>query len=395
MFAVRTRFAFSQTSDGRLLVTMEALWGFAPGLNGKFCVSAIDDENTFIHHVVLANLAKEETIDLIANVLLVVSGRAVSDHWVGVTLNPVQLTALGMRMEHDESPEPQPKHPLGFVDEEDLARVFMEAPTAVCMMAGTDHVFTFINPAYLQILGRSNEDVINRPVREALNDLEGQPFFALLDKVYLTGEPFIGVEVPARIYSAQIGATREAYFDFIYHPVRDEKNEVCGILCQSTDVTERVLEKHVRESREEQLYRQWAELDAVYRESPLGLCLIDAKSMKILRLNKVKAQSLGGSIHDLLGRRIGEVATSAGVEPAFRQVAAKKLGTTFEVSLPDPANPDASRRFLWNLTPVFSSAGEVESISSAMMEITEWPMLLGDSPEANEEPATVEEGQSA
>ena len=345
---MRCRFAFSQTSDGRLLVTMEALWGFASGQNGKFCVSVIDDENTFIHHVVLANLAKEETIDLIANVLLVVSGRPVSDGWVNVSVNPVQLTALGMRIEPEkDTAPPELPHPLGFVDEKDLARVFMSAPTPICMLAGKDHIFTFINQAYLQILGRSDaEDVLHKPVREALGELRGQPFFALLDKVYATGEPFIGTEVSAHIYSQQTGNTREAYFDFVYHPVRDERDEVCGILCQATDVTERALEKQVRESREEQLYRQWAELDAIYRESPLGMCLVDGKSMKILRLNKVKAELLGGSMEDLVGRPIGEVVKATSVELAYREVMESKTGNNFEVALPDPTEPGKTRLFL-------------------------------------------------
>lgn len=393
---MRCRFAFSQTSDGRLLVIMEALWGFAPGLNGKFCVSAIDDENTFIQHVVLANFEQAETIDLIANVLLVVSRRPVSERWLSISATPMQLTAIGMRLEPEEAAEPEPRHPLGFVDEEDLARVFMAAPTPVCMMAGSEHVVTFINPAYLQILGRPSDVLLGKPVREALKDLEGQPFFSLLDKVYATGEPFVGVEVPAHIYNEQIGTTREAYFDFVYHPVRDEKNEVCGVLAQATDVTERVLEKHVRESREEQLYRQWAELDAVYRESPLSMCLIDGKTMKILRLNRAKAQLLGGTINDFLNRRIGEVANSPSVEPAYQDVVEKKAGSNFAVTLPDPAHPGRSRSLLWNLNPVFSPSGEVEAIASVVMDVTEWPRPLpeaGDSAAAGKSPLE-QEGQA-
>ena len=374
---MRCRFAFSQTSDGRLLVTMEALWGFAPGLNGTFCVLAIDDENTFIQHIVLADFAKEETIDLIAGVLLVVSGLKPAVHWVAVTLNQLQLTALGMHLVPDEKAEPEVRHPLGFVDEEDLARVFMQAPTPVCMLSGTEHVFTFINPAYLRLLGRNAEDVLGKPVREALTDLEGQPFFGLLDNVYKTGEPFVGVEVPVKFNHNELKPNRETYVDFVYHPVRDSHDKVCGILCQASDVTERVLEMHVRESREEQLYRQWAEMEAIYRESPVAMCLLEAKTFKILRLNKVKAQMLGDTIENL----IGKIATDLPLELSsitlkYVEVLNTKQPAKFEVEMEIPGQAGKPRFYLWNLNPVISSAGQVESIASVVVDVTDRPARL-------------------
>ena len=374
---MRCRFAFSQTSDGRLLVIMEALWGFSSGLNGKFFVSAIDDENTFIQHVVLASLDKDETVDLIAGVLLVVAGRQTADRWVSATLNHIQLTALGMDMGAEESPEPKPEYALGFADAEDLARVFMQAPAPVMMMAGPDHIITFANPAYLKMVGRKAEDVLRKPLREAMPELEGQPFFGLLDNVYRTGEPFVGHEMKATIYHDDLRTTREAYFDFVYHPVRDRDDQVCGILNQVTEVTEQVLEKHVRESREEQLYRQWAELDAIYRTSPAGMCLIAAKDYSILRVNEIKAKLLGAPVDELIGKKMTDIFPEHTFIPdSYREVVATKSAMSFELSAAAPGDPGKIRSWLWNLNPVLGSSGEVESIASVVIETTERPVVI-------------------
>ena len=358
---------------------MEALWGFPPGLNGKFCVSAIDDENTFIHHVVLANLEKEDTVELIAGVLLVVSGRQPADHWIAVSVSQLQLTALGMNLGAEENPAPpEHRHPLGFVDEEDLARVFMQAPTPVCMMAGPEHTITFINTAYLRIIGRSSTDeVLGKPVREAISEMEGQPFIGLLDNVYRTGEAFIGVELPAKIHHNDSGTTKETYFDFVYHPVRDNNGEVCGILSQANDVTERVLEKHVRESREEQLYRQWAELDAIYRTSPVGMCLISAKDYSILRVNEIKAKLLGAPVEELIGKKMTDIFPQHKFIPdAYQEVFTTKAALNFELSADLPGDPGKIRTWRWNLNPVLGASGTVESIASIVIELTDRPTVI-------------------
>jgi CheY-like chemotaxis protein len=46
--------------------------------------------------------------------------------------------------------------------------------------------------------------VIEKPVRAALPEIEGQGFFELLDNVYATGTPFVGRSVPVRMSTADM-----------------------------------------------------------------------------------------------------------------------------------------------------------------------------------------------
>src|SRR5690606_8200177 len=69
---------------------------------------------------------------------------------------------------------------------EELQGVFAEAPAAVAVQRGPEHVYELANPGYVAIIGR--DDVIGRTRREVLPDEAYGSI--LLDRVYRTGEPY-------------------------------------------------------------------------------------------------------------------------------------------------------------------------------------------------------------
>ena len=110
-------------------------------------------------------------------------------------------------------------------------RMFQKAPGFIAVLTGPDHVYEYVNEAYVAIAGQ--RDFIGRSVREVLPDLEGQGFYELLDNVYGTGERFIARAMPVRITSD--ASTR--YIDFVYEPMRDETGAVYGIFVGGNDIT--------------------------------------------------------------------------------------------------------------------------------------------------------------
>jgi signal transduction histidine kinase/CheY-like chemotaxis protein len=119
-----------------------------------------------------------------------------------------------------------------------LAYLFTKAPAFVSTLRGPEHVFELTNPAYLQLIG--HRDVIGKRVREALPEIEGQGFFELLDKVYQTGEPFTGKEMPVQIQSEADGAIEQHFVNFVYQPIFEADHSVSGIFAHGMDVTEQV-----------------------------------------------------------------------------------------------------------------------------------------------------------
>lgn len=122
-----------------------------------------------------------------------------------------------------------------------LHDLFMQAPAAICTLRAPLHTFEIVNPLYVQVTGRRDaSELIGKPVREAMPELEGQGIFELLDKVYRTGEPFIGNEVPINLDRRGDGTLDECFFNFVYQPSRDVRGEIDGILVHAVEVTEQV-----------------------------------------------------------------------------------------------------------------------------------------------------------
>ncbi|HEY7766811.1 PAS domain S-box protein [Longimicrobium sp.] len=115
--------------------------------------------------------------------------------------------------------------------------LFRDAPAMVAAVEGPDHVFTVANEPYQRLVGRS--DLLGKPVREALPDLEGQGFFELLDRVYQTGEPFVATAVPIRMQPRPGEPVEERFVSFVYQPVR-ARGQVTGIFAHVVDVTDEV-----------------------------------------------------------------------------------------------------------------------------------------------------------
>ena len=113
--------------------------------------------------------------------------------------------------------------------------LFRQAPVAVALLRGAQHVFQFANDGYLRLVGK---DVTGRTVQEALPEVVDQGFIALLDSVYRSGEPYIGSGAAVKLQRGD-GRTEERVVDFIYQPLRDAADQVDGILVLVTDVTER------------------------------------------------------------------------------------------------------------------------------------------------------------
>ncbi|HET9626279.1 MAG TPA: PAS domain-containing protein [Kofleriaceae bacterium] len=118
-----------------------------------------------------------------------------------------------------------------------LRLMFDQAPGFMCFLRGEHHVFEIVNRAYLQLVG--HRGVLGMTVAAALPEVVGQGFIDLLDRVFHTGEPFIGHDVPVQLTRTPGGVLEQRYLDFVYQPIRELSGATVGIFVQGQDVTER------------------------------------------------------------------------------------------------------------------------------------------------------------
>lgn len=111
----------------------------------------------------------------------------------------------------------------------------------------------FVNEAMLKIWGK-DRSVIGKTFEEAIPEIEGQPFTALLKMVWRTGKTYIAKETPASLIINGILTT--SYFDFEYRAIPDENGNIYGLLHTATDVTSRMEASRLlrdKEKREKEL----------------------------------------------------------------------------------------------------------------------------------------------
>jgi PAS domain S-box-containing protein len=121
-----------------------------------------------------------------------------------------------------------------------LHSLFMQAPSAITILRGPQYVIELANPLVCRIWGRRPEQVLGKPLFEALPEVVNQGLEELLAQVLTTGVPYVGRELPVRLARLEGGALEDVYFNFVYEPMRDSEGQMEGIIVVASDVTELV-----------------------------------------------------------------------------------------------------------------------------------------------------------
>jgi PAS domain S-box-containing protein len=119
-----------------------------------------------------------------------------------------------------------------------LAEVFEQSPSFMAVVTGPDHVFELSNDNYNRLV--AHREIIGKSVRVALPEVVSQGFIELLDRVYKTGEEFVGKNYSVLIRKERSGDFAEHVLDFVYRPIRDHEGRITGIFVHGNDITERV-----------------------------------------------------------------------------------------------------------------------------------------------------------
>ena len=172
-----------------------------------------------------------------------------------------------------------------------LRDLFTHAPAAIAALEGPEYMFTYANPRYYDLIGRS--EIIGKTVREAVPEVE-QQFLDLLHAVYTTGEPFVGSEIP--IHLERDGELREDFLNFVYAPIRGTNGSITGIMAHVVNATAQVRARqrvealaveNARLLAEAQAARAEAEavrarLAAIVEQMPAGIVIAEAPSGRIV-----------------------------------------------------------------------------------------------------------------
>ena len=122
---------------------------------------------------------------------------------------------------------------------EQLRRLIADAPVAMALFSGPQFVITLANERVLAFWGRNREQVLNKPLFDALPEASGQGFEELLMQVYTTGERLVANELPVTL--ERNGRLEQTYINFTYDPFREADDTITGIIVVCVEMTEQVL----------------------------------------------------------------------------------------------------------------------------------------------------------
>src|ERR1035437_3882717 len=128
-----------------------------------------------------------------------------------------------------------------------LTEIFDRLPAFLAVLKGKEHIYELVNKAYEQLI--NHRKIIGISVKEALPEVKEQGFINLLDKVYKTGQPFIGKEIRILLQKKPHAPLEERYLDFTYQAYRDIAGKIKGVVAHGYDVTDKVTtRKKIEES---------------------------------------------------------------------------------------------------------------------------------------------------
>ena len=255
-----------------------------------------------------------------------------------------------------------------------LTDVFEQAPMAVAVLTGPDHVYTIVSPAYARYMG--NRTLIGRPIREALPEAADSEAARLMDRVYRTGEPIRRAEQVVPIDRDGDGVPEEYIFNVSYQPLRNRAGEVYAVTSLSTDVTEQVRARGVADAAAREVAHARKQLELVFSQAPTAIAVLEEPQHRFVLANPsylrlVDRESLVGqtareAFPELEGQGIFEVLD--GVYRTGEPYVASEL----EVSIRRTRDRDPEQAF-FSLTyqPLRTADGAVYGIGVVAVDVTE------------------------
>lgn len=122
-------------------------------------------------------------------------------------------------------------------EQQRLATLFAQAPAFMCVLEGPHHVFSLANQRYLELVGQ--HDIVGKRLLDVLPEVEEQGFIKILDRVYQTGEPYVGIGVALELQHGPSQSTKALYVDFVYQALRGAGGAIVGIVVLGVDQTDR------------------------------------------------------------------------------------------------------------------------------------------------------------
>ena len=227
---------------------------------------------------------------------------------------------------------------LREVQRAEWQQLFEQAPVAIMVLHGPQHLVELANPAMCAMWNCTREQVLGRPLFEVLPEAKGHDFEKILAGVLATGQPHLAYELASRLNRPE--AEELVYLNFVYQPLREPNGQITGVLVVINDVSEQVRSRlRVQELNEElhqlnqelecrvasgvreaqaahvETERQRQRLARFFQQAPAAICVLDGPDLVYELVNPGYQQFFPG--RQLVGRPLREAAPELLTQPTY------------------------------------------------------------------------------
>ena len=183
------------------------------------------------------------------------------------------------------------------------------SPSMIAILKGEAMVIDIANDTILETWGKG-KDIFGKSLLTVMPEIVEQGFGSLFQKVYTTGQPNYGYEVPVNVM--RNGKSELSYYTFIYQAQRNINNEIEGVAIIATEVTPQAeINKKIKESEER--------FRLLVMQAPVAICVLRGKEYVIEIINEAMAEMWDRTIDEAINKPAFDVL------PEFRDQGLKEL----------------------------------------------------------------------
>lgn len=254
-----------------------------------------------------------------------------------------------------------------LLSETNLQNVIQQAPVAMCILKGPEHVVEIANDRMFILWGKSREQMMNKPVFEELVEAGKEGFEALLTHVYRTGETYTAYGAPVTLYRND--TTELAYVHFVYEAFREGDGSITGVMVVAVDVTKEIIARQKLEQSENKIR-------SLVESAPFPIGVYEGIEMRITMLNQAIIDVWGKGNDNLIGKTYMEVLPELEVQEIYPQLThVFKTGKPFHArnERVDLVMNGQLKTFFFNysFTPLYDGNGNIYGVMNTAADVTD------------------------
>lgn len=169
----------------------------------------------------------------------------------------------------------------------------LQTPNAMCIFRGPDYRVEIANTLMLELWGRKENEVVDKPIFEGLPEAKGQGLETILENVYKTGQKFEAHERLVRL--PREGKVEDFYINFVYEALKEPDGTISGIVALASDVTSQVIARSTIEESEKRFRN-------TVQQIPLGIAILKSQDLIVDMANPTYLQIIDKKENDILGK---------------------------------------------------------------------------------------------